>query len=216
MYVCWSTYVCVQAAAVARSRTRQQFLRSSVSSWQVFVKHQQQKATADTYAGSRLQQRVFLAWVEEACQARSKAHAAVNMAARVQARMHNQLVFECFAAWRTQSQQAAAFKVGMQSVKHTHIITKHHTFTCCKPFGQCGVPIMVCGSPTLSCSLSWPHTFGTLITKTYFCVYIAVLFYAVRHGFISLWCWASAPSGCVSTCWLGSSKPTCWRELPTC
>jgi hypothetical protein len=97
-----------------------------MSSWQVFVKHQQQKATADTYAGSRLQQRVFLAWVEEACQARSKANAAVNMTARVQARVHNQLLFECFAAWRTQSQQAAAFKVGMQSVKHTHDYQASH------------------------------------------------------------------------------------------
>lgn len=96
---------------MARSRTHQQLLRRSLSSWQLFVKHQQQKATADAYAASRLQQHVFLAWVGEACQARSKAHAAVNMAARVQARMHNQLLFQSFAAWRSQAQQSAALQV---------------------------------------------------------------------------------------------------------
>lgn len=112
----------MQVEAVARSRTHQQLLRRSLSSWQLFVKHRQQKATADAYAASRLQQRVFLAWVEEACQARSKAHAAVNMAARVQARMHNQLLFQCFAAWRAQAQKAAAIQVSTHHAAGSHRI----------------------------------------------------------------------------------------------
>lgn len=86
-----------------------------MNSWQVYIKYRRNKATADAYAASKMQQQVFLAWSQEAGQARSKATAAVNMAARVQARVHNQLVFECFAAWREQAQKAAAVKVGRQA-----------------------------------------------------------------------------------------------------
>jgi hypothetical protein len=78
----------------------------------MYMRYRRQKATADAYAASKLQQQVFLAWSQEAGQARSKATAAVNMAARVQARVHNQLTYECFAAWREQAQRASAVKVG--------------------------------------------------------------------------------------------------------
>lgn len=82
-----------------------------MSSWQLYVRYRRQKAIADAFAASRLQQLVFFAWAQEAGQARSKATAAVNMAARVQARMHNQLLFECFAAWREQAQRSSALTV---------------------------------------------------------------------------------------------------------
>jgi hypothetical protein len=82
-----------------------------MSSWQLYVRYRRQRATADAFAASRLQQLVFLAWAQEAGQARSKATAAVNMAARVQARMHNQLLFECFPAWRERAQRSSAIKV---------------------------------------------------------------------------------------------------------
>jgi hypothetical protein len=86
-----------------------------MSSWQVYVKCRRQKATADAYAASRLQQQVFLAWAQEACQARGKVYAAVNMASRVQARVHNQTLFRCFAAWRARVQRAAAVQVRRQA-----------------------------------------------------------------------------------------------------
>lgn len=101
----------LQTAAVVRGRTHQQLLRRSMSSWQLYVRYRHQKATADAYAASKMQQQVFFAWGQEAGQARSKATAAVNLAARVQARV--QLTFECFAAWREQAQRASAVKVGM-------------------------------------------------------------------------------------------------------
>jgi hypothetical protein len=86
-----------------------------MSSWQVYVRYRRQKQTADAYAASRLQQQVFLAWAQEACQARDKAYAAVNMASRVQARVHNQTLFQCFAAWRARVQRAAAVQVRGQA-----------------------------------------------------------------------------------------------------
>lgn len=88
-------------------------------SWQLFVKHRRQQATADAYAASKLQQQVFLAWAQEACHARCKATAAVNMAARVQARVHNQLLFQCFAAWRTRVARASAIKVNRNRITTT-------------------------------------------------------------------------------------------------
>lgn len=85
-----------------------------MTSWCQFTKHKQQKATADSYVIVRLQQRVFLCWSQEAGHARSKAHAAVDFAARFQARVHNQLLLESFVAWRERVQKAAAFKVSMR------------------------------------------------------------------------------------------------------
>ena len=106
----------VQTAAVVRGRTHQQLLRRSLISWQLAVKHRHQKLTADAYAASKLQQQVFLAWADAACQARSKASAAVNMAARVQARVHNQLLLHCFAAWHERMARAVALKVRLSLV----------------------------------------------------------------------------------------------------
>lgn len=103
---------CTQTTHIIRGRTHMQLLRRTLAAWQQHVRARQHKATAAKYSAARLQQRVFLLWAQQACLSRSKAWAAVDMAARVLACTQNRLACSCWEAWRAQAAHGAAFKVG--------------------------------------------------------------------------------------------------------
>jgi hypothetical protein len=102
-----------QTAAAIRSRTHTQLLSRSTASWRQYVQYRQQRTTADAHACSRLQQRTLLGWAQLVCLARSQAMAAVDMASRVVARLHNRLLFESFTGWRSSARRAAAFNAAV-------------------------------------------------------------------------------------------------------
>ncbi|KAF8062705.1 aldo-keto reductase 2 [Scenedesmus sp. PABB004] len=102
-----------QRVQLQHVRTGAQLLRRSLSAWQSHVQRRRQAAVADAYACARRQQRAFLAWAGLACAARHKATAAVDMAARAAARLHNRLLAEAFAGWRAAATRSAALRAAL-------------------------------------------------------------------------------------------------------
>lgn len=115
--------LCVQNVLLLLSRSELQVLRSSFTTWRGYTTYRQQKAAADEFAASKLQDKVLLAWRALACVGSQKAAAAGDMFAQVQARTRRQLLLDSMLGWKEyaayRKQKAAADEYAVSKLQHS-------------------------------------------------------------------------------------------------